>query len=129
MRAPAAPLAQTPGPSEEFVFAPNEHRLYKYKASLDPLKKSLPTIMKNIDFYHGVGPRVSDKPDHLPADAGTRPDVTRLMHDGTGLLKLHRRRVGPPLKTPEVRGPAGRGPRVLLARILVNVPIMASQAL
>ena len=90
--------AQTP--SDEFLVSPNHHRLYKYKSSLDPLKKSIPGVMRNISFYPGLGPRVSDNPD-LSATSW-RPDVARYMHDGTGLLKLHRRRVGPPIITPDV---------------------------
>jgi hypothetical protein len=37
----------------------SKHRLYKFHSSLDPVKKNIPKAMKNVAFFHGLGPRVS----------------------------------------------------------------------
>ena len=45
------------------MFEPNgsKHRLYQFQSSLDPVKKNIPNVMRNVAFYHGLGPRVGAK--------------------------------------------------------------------
>jgi hypothetical protein len=40
--------------SQEWEATSTRHRLYKYKSSLDPIKKN----MRNVSYFHGLGPRV-----------------------------------------------------------------------
>jgi hypothetical protein len=62
------PLADT---SRTQLFQANgsKHRLYKFQSSLDPVKKNIPKAMKNVAFFHGLGPRVRFV--LLAADEGT----------------------------------------------------------
>jgi hypothetical protein len=64
------PLADT---SRTQLFQANgsKHRLYKFQSSLDPVKKNIPKVMKNVVFFHGLGPRVSF------VQQGLRPLLTK----------------------------------------------------